>query len=252
MTASPASGGPRRLVSLGVAVVTALAVGCAAQIPPKAPAGTSSATDPPQGVATATPAKESGPEFTATVKPLSNAERSAMTPAVWRPGCPVSLDDLRLVTVRHWSADGKVRTGRLVVHWKGAAATVRIMRALFDLRFPITRMEPIERYVGDDFQSIEADNTSAFNCRRRVGTGGWSQHAYGRAIDINPLLNPYVRGRHTAHVASRPYLNRNRVRPGMLVAGSEEVAVIEAEGWGWAGAWPGKIQDYQHISATGR
>ena len=113
-------------------------------------------------------------------------------------------------------------------------------------------MEPIERYGGSDFESIEADNTSAFNCRRRAGTGGWSQHAYGRAIDINPLLNPYVSGRDTAHVASRRYLNRNRVRPGMLVAGSEEVALIEAEGWSWAGSWPGRVQDYQHISTNGR
>lgn len=243
----------RPLVSLGAAVVIALTAGCAAEIPVKAPPlGTASATVAVPPVGTATPTKESGPDFKASVEPLSSAERSAMTPAVWRPGCPVSLADLRLVTLRHWSADGNVRTGRLVVNRKEALATVRIMRALFDLRFPITRMEPIERYGGSDFESIEADNTSAFNCRQRVGTGGWSQHAYGRAIDINPLLNPYVSGRDTAHVASQPYLNRNRVRPGMLVAGSEEVAVIEAEGWSWAGSWPGGVQDYQHISTNGR
>ena len=252
MTASPGCRRPRPVVSLGAAVVIALTVGCTAQIPAKAPTGTASAAIAAPPVATATSTRESGPEFGATVKPLSSAERKAMTPAVWRPGCPVSLADLRLVTVRHWSADGEVRTGRLVVHRKEALPTVRIMRALFDLRFPITRMEPIERYGGSDFESIEADNTSAFNCRRRAGTGGWSQHAYGRAIDINPLLNPYVSGRDTAHVASRRYLNRNRVRPGMLVAGSEEVALIEAEGWSWAGSWPGRVQDYLHLSTNGR
>lgn len=113
-------------------------------------------------------------------------------------------------------------------------------------------MEPIERYGGNDYASIEADNTSAFNCRSRVGNGGWSEHAYGRAIDINPLKNPFVNRGHTVHAGSRRYLNRDRARPGMLVAGGEEVAVVAAEGWGWGGSWTGKVQDYQHISVTGR
>ena len=80
-------------------------------------------------------------------------------------------------------------------------------RALYRARFPIRRMRPIQAYGGDDFASIEADNTSAFNCRAATGSSRWSEHAYGRAIDIDPIENPYVSGGRTSHPASVPYLD---------------------------------------------
>ena len=90
-----------------------------------------------------------------------------------------------------------------------AATLVGVFRRLYAAGFPIRRMRPVDAYGGSDFRSIEADNTSAFNCRRVEGTSRWSNHAYGRAIDVNPIENPYVSSRGTtSHPASHPYLDR--------------------------------------------
>lgn len=192
------------------------------------------------------------PTFTGTVRPLTAAERKAMTPTVWRRGCPVPLGKLRVVDVSHWNFAGDVTMGELVVHRDSAADVVRIWAGFFAERFPIRRMLPIQRYGGSDFASIEADNTSAFNCRPVAGGRRWSQHAYGRAIDINPLENPYVHRGRTVHRDSVPFLDRSRVRPGMLVRNSPELRVIDEVGWRWGGRWkPPKPRDYQHISVTG-
>ncbi len=175
-----------------------------------------------------------------------------MTPSVWRRGCPVSLGSLRMIRARHWNMRGQVRIGRLVVHRDVAPDVVSAVKALYTAKFPIRYMVPIERFGGSDFRSIEADNTSAFNCRYVDGTRRWSNHAYGRAIDINPIENPYVtRAGRTSHTASVPYLDRTKPRPGMLFDASPAVAAFDAIGWGWGGRWSG-VKDYQHVSETGR
>jgi D-alanyl-D-alanine carboxypeptidase len=112
-------------------------------------------------------------------------------------------------------------------------------------------MVPVDAYGGSDSRSIEADNTSAFNCRSVEGTSRWSEHAYGRAIDVNPIENPYVDGGHTSHRASVPYLDRSRRRPGMAYEGGVLVGAFDAIGWGWGGRWT-SVKDYQHFSASGR
>ncbi len=186
-----------------------------------------------------------------SVRPLTSAERKAMTPSAWRPGCPVSLDDLRMVRTTYRDFGGHERTGRIVVHEDVARAVARIFRSLHSSGVRIRRMQPIERYGGSDFVSIEADNTSAFNCRRAAGSGRWSNHAHGTAIDINPIENPWVEpGGVVYHVASHPYVNRSP-RPGMAVAGGALVRAFEREGWHWGGRWTG-TKDYQHFSAAGR
>ncbi len=188
--------------------------------------------------------------FQSSVRPLTNAERAAMTPSVWRPGCPVGLDRLRMVRVTHYDFTGRVRTGRLVVRADVAGDVVTAMRTLYAKKFPIRWMVPIERFGGSDFKSIEADNTSAFNCRYVDGTKRWSNHAFGTAIDINPIENPYVTRGGTSHRASVPYVSR-RARPGMAIAGGTLVRAFAAVGWGWGGTWSG-AKDYQHFSASGR
>ena len=152
--------------------------------------------------------------------------------------------------MRHWDFNGRARSGVLIVHEDAAADVVKAFRRLFAAHFPVRRMRMVDAYRGSDYASIEADNTSAFNCRPVTGGGGWSEHAYGRAIDINPIENPYVSGGTTSHRASVPYLDRSRVRPGMAVEGGALVRAFDAVGWGWGGRWSG-IKDYQHFSMSG-
>jgi hypothetical protein len=190
--------------------------------------------------------------FRATVTPLPATLRATMTGVSWRAGCPVGLDELRLVRASHWAFDGTVRTGRLIVHRDVASDVASVLRRLYAARFPIRRMVPVDAYGGSDFRSIEADNTSAFNCRPVEGTSRWSEHAYGRAIDLNPIENPYVYADGTSsHGASRPYLRRSPPRPGMAVEGGAAVRAFAAVGWSWGGSWSG-VKDYQHFSASGR
>jgi hypothetical protein len=190
------------------------------------------------------------PPFRAVVRAITPAERADMTPSVWRRGCPVPLSALRHVSLPFIGFDGHARRGALVVNARVTGDVVAAFRDLYRARFPIRRMRPIQAYGGDDFASIEADNTSAFNCRPATGSTRWSQHAYGLAVDIDPIENPYVSGGRTSHPASEPYLDRRRVRPGMAVEGGPLVAAFDARGWGWGGRWSG-TRDYQHFSESG-
>jgi hypothetical protein len=185
--------------------------------------------------------------YRSSVRTLTADEQAAMTGVSWRPGCPLPLERLRVVTLHHWDFSGRVRRGVLIVRDDVADEVGVIFGRLFRDRFPIRRMEPVDRYDGDDYTSIEADNTSAFNCRPATGSTRWSHHAYGLAIDLNPIENPYVLDGRTIHPASVPYLDRDRERPGMLVDGGKAVRAFTAAGWHWGGEWSDPV-DYQHFS----
>ena len=194
------------------------------------------------------------PPYHAQVAALSAVQRSAMTPSVWRRGCPVALGDLRRVTLTYVGFDGRAHRGALVVNRSVASDVAQAFGRLYAARFPIRRMLPIEAYGGSDFRSIEADNTSSFNCRSATGSSSWSEHAYGRAIDLDPIENPYVASDGTtSHPASRPYLDRARVRTraGVIAEGGAVLRAFARIGWGWGGRWSG-ARDYQHLSASGR
>lgn len=171
--------------------------------------------------------------------------------ASWRPGCPVPVEQLRAIDVTHFGNDGAVHTGRLIVAANLAQPVVDIFRDIYAARFPIARMEPIDVYGGDDNRSIKANNTSAFNCRAVTGGSGWSEHAYGRAIDINPFVNPYVKGDTVLPPEAAPYTDRSRNDPGMIHGGDAVVTAFAARGWAWGGYWS-SLKDYQHFSTTGR
>ena len=189
--------------------------------------------------------------FTVRVSPLSPDQRDAMTPSVWRKGCPVSLDQLRAVRATYKGYDGADHTGTLVVNQDVAPTVATALRRLYAAGVPIRKMRPIEAYGGDDWKSIDDDNTSAFNCRNATGSSNWSNHAYGRAIDINPIENPYVTsGGSVAHKASVKFVTR-KAGPGVATPGSPLVTVFTDLGWGWGGTWSG-TKDFQHFSSTGR
>ncbi len=169
----------------------------------------------------------------------------------WRPGCPVAPGELRLLSVTYLGFDGRAHLGRLVVNATAARPLASVFERLYDVRFPIRRIEPVDVYGADDYASIEADNTSAFNCRPATGSSRWSMHAYGLALDLNLLENPYVNGGRTSHPRSRPYLDRSLELRGMVHEGDAVVRAFASIGWGWGGRWSDPT-DYQHFSATGR
>lgn len=182
---------------------------------------------------------------------LSPEERAAMVGVSWREGCPVALDDLRALTIAHHTPGGGADRGTLIVHRDVANDVAKAFRALHRAGFPITRMRPVRHYNGSDHDSMAADNTSAFNCRPVGGSATWSEHAYGRAIDLNPLRNPFVRGDRVQPPSGRSYLARDAKVPGLITPGSAAVRAFADIGWGWGGSWRSS-KDYQHFSQSGR
>ncbi len=192
----------------------------------------------------ASPAAAAAPAFTGTVEPVRWADLRFS----YRAGCPVGPSQLRTVSVSHWGFDGKPHAGRIVVAKRLAPGVLTVFRTLWQAKFPIRRLQPVSAYRGSDDASMAADNTSGFNCRFVGGTSRWSMHAYGEAIDVNPVENPYVRGSTVSPPDGRAYRDRSRSRPGMAVRGGVLVRAFAAAGWKWGASFG----DYQHFSTTGR
>lgn len=166
----------------------------------------------------------------------------------YRAGCPVPPARLRTVRVSHWGFDGRPKEGTVIVAAAHANDIATVFRRLWAARFPIRKLQPVSVYRGSDDRSMAADNTSGFNCRFVGGTTRWSLHAYGTAIDVNPVENPYVRGAHVSPPAGRAYVDRSRYRKGMAMPNGVLVRAFAAVGWKWGASFG----DYQHFSTTGR
>ncbi len=165
----------------------------------------------------------------------------------WHPGCPVGPEALSQLTLTYLDFNGSQRAGTLIVNKALAAEVIRIFRDLLDHGFQIERMVPIEDYGGNDDASMAANNTSAFNCRDVTGRPGvFSNHSWGRAIDINPLTNPYVKGDKVLPPEGRRYLDRTKAFKGSILADGFVVREFESAGWTWGGRWRDR-QDYQHF-----
>jgi hypothetical protein len=188
------------------------------------------------------------PPFTHNVTPVTRAQ----LPHSWHAGCPVASSSLRRLRLGYWGFDGKPHVGTLVVNASAVGDLTVVFRRLYRARFPIRRMRPIDVYGGNDERSLAADNTAAFNCRYAVGPGPrrWSAHAYGVAIDVNPVENPYLESGRVHPRAGKAYRDRTNVWPGMAVRGGLLVSAFASVGWQWGGRWTG-TPDYQHFSSTG-
>jgi hypothetical protein len=187
--------------------------------------------------------------FKGNLEPIPPAIAKKMINSSWRSGCPVPLADLSYLRLSFWGFDGKVHKGELVVHKKLAPEVVEIFKELFDNRFPIERMKLIDEYAHDDNKSMDANNTSAFNCRTRTANPDeFSNHSYGVAIDINPLCNPFIdkaRGILEPKAAAA-YLDRTKKLKGMIIKGDACYNAFIKRGWTWGGNWKDQI-DYQHF-----
>jgi D-alanyl-D-alanine carboxypeptidase len=196
--------------------------------------------------------------FHASARPLpAHVGAAVVASGNWHRGCPVPLSDLRLLTISYWGFDGRSHTGQLVVNERAVAPLRTVFRHLYRLRFPIHHMQVADEYGPKGMRPRDGDVTASFECRQAVpspcvggtGTGSWSEHAYGEAVDLNPVENPYVGCGTTRDRSAVSFLDRSRLRRGMVT--SAVVEAFRSVGWGWGGAWSGSTKDYMHFSATG-
>jgi D-alanyl-D-alanine carboxypeptidase len=175
----------------------------------------------------------------------------------WRTSCPVGLSDLRLLTVSHWGFDGRAQTGQLVVNARAAGPLKRVFGQLYALHFPIRHLQLADMYGPTRDRPRDGDVSGSFDCRQAVpspcsggsGTGTWSMHAYGLAVDVNPVENPYVGCGQSRDPSAKRYFDRSRHRRGMVTP--RAIAAFRSVGWGWGGSWTGDTKDYMHFSSTG-
>ena len=185
-----------------------------------------------------------------TTEPVGPGTAFPLT-ASFRAGCPVGPDQLVALRFPHRTFAGGTATGVLIVHRDIAADAATLVRAAYGYALPIGQARPVDDFGGDDDASMAADNSSGFNCRTVAGSTTLSQHAFGRAVDLNPIENPALaRDGTVAPPAGSAFLDRGQVRPGMLVVGAGVIDTADRLGWGWGGRWT--HPDWQHLSSTGR
>jgi hypothetical protein len=157
-----------------------------------------------------------------------------------------------VLQLSYWGFDNQPHLGTIVVNASVVDQIIEVFSTLYAARFPIQEMVPEAAYGGNDDTAAAADDTSGFNCRYAVAPGPpqWSMHAYGEAIDVNDVQNPYVAGTTIIPPAAAAYLDRSQVRPGLAEPGVTLVDAFCAIGWGWGGNWVGTT-DYQHFSVNG-
>jgi D-alanyl-D-alanine carboxypeptidase len=222
---------------------------------PSSPTPTAGPSTQPAGEA---PLERSG--FHGKIDPLSAALAAKMRVTTWNPGCPVPLDGLSLLHFNYWGFGGNVLRGPMVVNATVAEDVLWVFHQLYDARFPIKRVSlstPFHPKAFAQHRRIDSNRsvTASFNCRPVVTATGpgddFSQHAYGLAIDINPLQNPYVTtDGFVRNRAAEPYTVRTRHLEGMIHEGDIVVRSFAAIGWEWGGNWSGD-KDYMHFSKSG-
>lgn len=207
---------------------------------------------PPELVNRALPTRDLLPPpandaYASTISPVPPAVLARST---WQPACPVKATELRYLTMAFRGFDGRAHTGEMIVNASGATAITRVFGKLFAARFPLEEMRVTAPAELDAAPTGDGNDTSAFVCRPVRGQKSWSAHAYGLAVDVNPFCNPYTHADLVLPELASAYLNRARVRPGMVRAGDATVRAFAAAGWSWGGAWHDPT-DRMHFTATG-
>lgn len=191
------------------------------------------------------------PAFTSEIRRIDPATRERMT-SHDESVCPVSLTSLRLVEVPYVGFDGFVHEGEVVVHEDVARDVVNVFAAMYRTGFPLQSVRLIDEFGGDDNRSMAANNSSGYNCRRVAGSDAWSAHAYGRAVDVNPVQNPYVLDGRALPPASQPFVDVDRSvgaasDQGVITTDGPVARAFARIGWTWGADF--EEPDYQHFAA---
>ena len=187
------------------------------------------------------------PQFHFLIQPIPTATQTLMRQYTWQPDCPVTLDELAYINLTYWGFDEQAHEGSLIVHQTLSQEVVSLFKGLYDKRFPIEKMIPMYHYQGKDELAMAANNTSAFNCRVLTGhQRTFSQHSFGRAIDINPQVNPYVKGDRLLPKNARAFVDRTQPYKGKIDHASIAYRLFKAYGWHWGGDWQNR-RDYHHF-----
>lgn len=192
-----------------------------------------------------------GAEAFFKVSPVDSAVFARMDGRSYKDDCPVPVDDLRYLRVLHRDLAGRILVGEMVANKSIAGDLSEIFRALYDASYPIERMRLIDDYDADDEASMQANNSSCFNYRRKSRMSALSKHAYGEAVDINPLYNPYYRvtsagARIVQPSSAADYLDRDATFPYKIERGDLCHRLFLEHGFHWGGSWT-RSKDYQHF-----
>lgn len=181
----------------------------------------------------------------------SPAPAEVIARSTWTAGCPVSRSQLAWLRVTFWGFDAERHTGELLVNAAVADDLDLVFRRLWDARFPLEQVVVVRSIEEEAPPTGDGNGTGSFVCRAVTGGSGFSQHAYGLAIDVNTFQNPYQSGDVVLPELASSYLRRDQVRPGMITPDGPVVAAFREIGWSWGGDWT-SLKDYQHFSLTGR
>jgi len=258
-----------RAASATVALAMLLAA-CTSSTAGEAPSTSLSETDEVVASPAPTPAPSSTPagaepaadrartRFAGRISQIPPALEHEMTGTTWHEGCPVAIADLRLLRFNYRGFDGQIKRGPMVVNASVASDVLWVFGQLFDAGFPMKRVglsRAFHERRWEDDPDTRRSVTASFNCRVVVTPDGpgdeFSQHAYGLAVDVNPLQNPFVRSDGWVHNRfAEPYVDRSQDLLGMVHDGDVLVDAFAAIGWAWGGHWSGD-KDYMHFSQSG-
>lgn len=186
------------------------------------------------------------------ILPIDSVKAAAMVAGGSYPerGALISLDELRCLHVLHVNADRDTLCGEMICNAAIADDLIDIFRELFHQGYAIERMVPIDEYGADDELSMRANNSSSFCYRVIAGSTRLSNHAKGRAVDLNPLYNPYVKTSNGKTVIqpsnAGPYLDRSADIPYKIDENDAAYKLFIAHGFTWGGSWT-SLKDYQHF-----
>lgn len=187
-----------------------------------------------------------------TYEPISASVKRRILGKSYKKNKNISLSDLRYVKVYHYGYDKKVKKGELIVNKKIAKSVVKIFYELYKKKYPIQKMKLVDNYGANDNKSMRANNTSAFNYRKINGTSSLSRHSYGMAIDINPRINPWVKGTKVSPTNGKVYQQRStkkckgKYRKNMIHKNDTVYKIFKKYGFTWGGEWSSQ-KDYQHF-----